>query len=556
MKKYIAMIDYCWGFYKCLKLRTLIYLIVKMGYIFLGIATPLIYAKLMSTLVSGKDIELVMLFLILGSVYFLNEILRYILRTMEINISKTVNYNVRKCCIYEMIYTNYSYNSNVAHGKLLNMFFSDTLTVNSYMTGIMALFFSGANMMLTVSIIVAVNWKMAIIICSSYPIEYFVSFIFNKKIRRQSLMLCEKTDDLYDYVKNVIGNLLDVKRQVGEKKTTNQIIEKSKKGKMVAISQSKTVALMKFIVSLVRLGAYLLFFGVGIHQVFEGEIELGMFLALGLYAKKLSSCMEGIIGIIAGFQSQIVSLERLREVRCRFKLSNEENNKAVQIKGEVEQIELKDVSLSFGEKEIFNKISIDFVKGRIYGITGENGVGKSCIINMLLRNIRPTQGGILFNNSDCSAISVKWIYEQIACADAEKTIYNMSIQDNICLSEDIEDIEVAKILDACKVVGLEDVINTSADLNYVIRNYTQLSAGQIQKLRMARMLLRDCPVFVLDEAFVNIDVNSKEKILQYLYNQKKEKIIIIVSHNADELKICTDIYQIENKFVKKVMECM
>lgn len=546
LKKKLLEIKYLWEFYTGQKKKYFFMIILTYLGMAFQLSVPLFYSQIISGIID-KNIKKIF---ISFSIIFINSItariLTYFTNILSLKISKQVNLNVKKECIKEILETDIYFEEQEDQGKLFNILMSDTLAVTAYISYFTRIVNTIITIVLIVAIIFIINWKIAVVTCLFYPFEYWVSHIYNRKIKVAAENLFEKTDKLYCFVKNIITNIRDIKNQSGEALIENKMIYLADQGRKATVQQEQIKLQQKNFVSLIRLLEYFVYMLVGIILLLQEKISLGIFTSFSVYTKNLSQYINTLIDMMANIQSTKVSVERLIKVHTRY-IQSIENEKERKFLKDIQEIEFDNISVQFGKKEILKNVKCRFQKGKIYGIYGKNGVGKTSIANLLMRNIRLSKGIIRYNGVEADKVSQKWIRKQITYIGAAKIVYNMSLLDNIRMSEQASLLD-EQILEVCNLVSLDEFIkNNKLLIDEDIKDNCNLSSGQMQKIQLARMIVKGGQVFIFDEALSNLDIDVKRKMYQFIQNECRNKIIIIISHNLEDYKICSDFYTLENK---------
>lgn len=208
------------------------------------------------------------------------------------------------------------------------------------------------------------------------------------------------------------------------------------------------------------------------------------------------------------------------------------------------KIKVNNLSKKFKSNIIFENVNLEFESGKIYGIVGLNGSGKSVFLKILTGLYYPTSGEILFDGVNYNKNNM---FPKSLRALIEKPSFfsDLSAFDNLKLLANIQN----KISD-------EDIINILKLVNLENNNkkYYQFSLGMKQKLAIASVLMEDVDVIILDEPFNAIEEKTVDKIKDYLLSIKKDKIIILCSHYKEDLKDLeiNELYKFENGRVNKL----
>lgn len=225
-------------------------------------------------------------------------------------------------------------------------------------------------------------------------------------------------------------------------------------------------------------------------------------------------------------------------------LDEELDNKKVLNTDKIKDIKVRDLSLSIDKREILSKINLDIAKNQFISIVGESGSGKSSLAKVLMGIYEGYTGNILVNEKNYHLIKEEAIMENITYIPFNGYIFAGSVKDNLKVNKQISDQDIEKAL---KKVNLYDFIMQEGGLSYQINEgATNLSGGQKQRLVLARAILHDSSVWILDEATSNIDVESESIILDYIKSLKNKKTIILISHRLAATKDSDCIHVMKN----------
>lgn len=195
-------------------------------------------------------------------------------------------------------------------------------------------------------------------------------------------------------------------------------------------------------------------------------------------------------------------------------------------------------NLQFGytDKEVLHDICFEANKGLI-GFVGESGSGKSTIASLLMGQYPNYSGELKLSNYEIKDIN---IYPYMTLVSLESYLFSGSLKDNLCMAKDVSDKEMNMVLEK---VGILDFVNEQGGLDMcILEGGKNLSGGQRQRLVLARALLKDSPIYIMDEATSNIDVESENKIMEVLYELSKEKLVLCISHRLANLIHADQIY--------------
>lgn len=283
---------------------------------------------------------------------------------------------------------------------------------------------------------------------------------------------------------------------------------------------------------------------VGILLVHTGELTLGK-MVIGVTAVFSSFGPVIAISALPGNLTQTFAsgdrvLDLLSEKPVVIPVENGE-------KVAYENLSVSDLSFSYdGETEILRDIRMHAEKGEIIGIVGESGCGKSTFLKLLLRFWQKSGGSICYNGIDIDCIDSENLLDNVTMVSQVTYLFDETIADNLRIAK--QDATEEELISACRLASVHDFIMTLPD-GYQTRVGAlgdNLSAGEKQRIGLARAFLSGSELILLDEPTSNVDSINEGIILKALSEQKKKKSIILVSHRESTMAIADRIYRVEN----------
>ena len=284
-----------------------------------------------------------------------------------------------------------------------------------------------------------------------------------------------------------------------------------------------------------------------IYFLYTSSLLMGTLPIIGIYIValyKLLPSLQNIASSYASIKSNINAWKNVLPI-----ISKKEKTRKLDFKNyEINKIEISNLNFSFGSKIIFQDTSINLEEGKIIGIVGTTGIGKTTFFDLLCGFLQSKKIRIKINNNkifnDLNEFDLK---SHVSLVTQKPLVLNNSVIKNISFEEK-ENVDQKKIEFVSKICDLDFIENLPNKWNTIIgEKNSQLSSGQIQRISIARAIYSDNKILLLDEPTNNLDPYTEDKIMNNLTKLKKGRIIILISHNLENLKNCDKVYKIHNK---------
>lgn len=307
-----------------------------------------------------------------------------------------------------------------------------------------------------------------------------------------------------------------------------------------AIGQVKIQYLFANINRLIMVFCYLMVLAIGGYNVISGKISIGYFTIITSYVNMILSAATDVIDFSGDYPKVRVALDRMNKVLAECYNCIEQNKGLTEDKLPIESINLEKVSFSYGEKVLFKNLSAKFEKGKIYGIVGENGVGKSTLLDVIV-GLYPEKytGNIYYDNKNIKTLNCEEVRKR-EIAFLSQQIERINISPKEYLHFGIENYDVIKEKKILELFSLDIDSNIIQEDNII-----HCSGGEMQKLELVRNFQKNCTVKIMDEPTNGLDVETVKRLVHLLEKEKKDHIFIIVSHDKRVLNICDEKIVIE-----------
>ena len=291
---------------------------------------------------------------------------------------------------------------------------------------------------------------------------------------------------------------------------------------------------------------------IGAINVVQGNLEIGqMMAAYSLFSYILPSIIS-LINAYISLQGAKVALQRLKDI---FLVEIEESSN-INITEKIYSLAIVNGSFYWPKSEtsLFQNISLSLETGKLFGLFGKSGIGKSTLINIFQRKYSLSSGELQLNNQNVNSFNIKNYRSKIGVVPQDIKIFNGSILDNILIGRQIKDIE--RINNILQKYGFINFINQfpSGLLTPIGEEEQQLSGGEKQIIALIRALYNEPDILIIDEGLSGIDIGIKVQVLKTLNNYSDNHIVLIISHNIPLMKQMEFIFQLENGAISKMGE--
>lgn len=289
-------------------------------------------------------------------------------------------------------------------------------------------------------------------------------------------------------------------------------------------------------------------------------VFLQIALSIYLYNEQRVTASEGLLALLVLFASfgPSLALSQLsaslvhtfasaKSVLQLLNIQPQIQVSGMEAAGEVHELSFHNVAFGYNEQQtLYKHVNMNWSKGKIIGIKGKNGVGKSTLISLLFQDISPTSGTIKLNGRDIQHYSKESLLEQFSVVDAKTTVFSDTLRHNITLYQNGYSDE--EILVACQKAGLNELIQSLPEgLDTYMQEFAgNFSSGQVQRLALARLFLKNSSVYILDEPTSNLDALNEKHILKSLKMHADDKLIVLISHSDSVLALADEMYHIED----------
>ncbi len=381
-------------------------------------------------------------------------------------------------------------------------------------------------------------------------------FYYRKTLKEKGQILVKKTGERIKITNQSLGGIKETKILNKENFfldkffKTNQIIEKIGFFSSLISATPRLFLEVSALIAISSICAILIMIGRPVDTI------LPMISLLAISAVRFIPALNIITSSLTTIRIRKYSIDLIVDLIKKANLLSEKKKsegvyKKNFSKNEIfsNNIKLKNISFNYGtdEKIAVNNINIDIAKGKSVGLIGKSGSGKSTLVDIIIGLLEPSTGEILIDDSNIGTKKISW-QKQLGYVPQEVYLLDDTIRNNITFGIEKEEIDEKLLSDVIEKSQLKNLINSlPKKLDTLIGDRgARLSGGEKQRVGIARALYNKPKVIVFDEATSALDIYNENKILKEIYENKKDKTLIIISHRNNTVKYCDLIYVMED----------
>jgi ATP-binding cassette subfamily B protein len=416
--------------------------------------------------------------------------------------------------------------------KLLTNLTSDIDSIKMFVSMAVVTIVSSIFMIVgTCTLLIIINWELALPILIIIPVIGGTFFFVLTKVR----VLFKKSREIIDWLNRVINESIIGAALIrvinAQQSEYNKFIDANTNARDLGIAILRLFAALIPIITFVSNLALVVILTLGGHFVISGKMSLGDFAAFNNY---LSLLIFPILMI--GFMSNIIAQATASYGRISAVLDAPETTETGDVKASLEgNVSLRNITLSYEDKPVIKNISFDIQAGSRTAILGPTAAGKSQLIYLLTRLIKPNEGSILFDGTEIDKYDKESFHSQVGLVFQDSVIFNMSLRENIAFSDKVTDESLKKAIETAELSDYIESLPEKLD-TIVSERGTSLSGGQKQRIMLARALAVNPKILLLDDFTARVDRKTEKKILCNLENNYPDLTLISITQKVSSVK--------------------
>jgi len=507
-----------------------------------GLAVPLLT---MNVINSFTEEGMYWLSLILvGLALLLQAVISGIAFYMMTAIGSKIVAAIRERLWNHVLYLKLSYFDNHESGETMSRITQDTNVIKELITQHFISFFTGLlSVVGSVAILLWMDWKMTLMMLVAVPLAIAVLLPLGQKIHSIALANQDELASFSGNLGRVLTNIRLVKAYQAEGIEQQKGQEQIHNLYRFGLKEAKIMSLLSPVMTFIIMIVLTLLFGYGGAQVASGALSAGALIAIMFYLVQIVVPFTQMATFFTSLQKAIGATERLHEMLDQP--IEEQGRDALKMTDG--DIVLDGIAFQYGDKQIFDKLSLRIPAGKTTALVGGSGGGKTTIFSILERYYEPASGQLYYGEQQVEGIKLREWRSLFGYVSQESPLINGTIRDNVTYGmahtvDDEQIIEALKKANAWQFVseldmGLESEVGEGG---------VKLSGGQRQRIAIARAILRDPKILLLDEATSSLDTESESLVQQALEVAMQGRTTIIIAHRLSTVTHADQLVVLEN----------
>ncbi len=477
----------------------------------------------------------------------------YFEKYLSTNVSQWVGHDLRRTLYHHIQRLSLADHDKSRTGDLITRVTSDIEAVQDFInSALLGILVNVLTLLGMIGVMFYLNWRFTLIALSVSPALFLVVYYFTRRIKRASRAVRKKESELLSLVEEVLTSIRVVKAFAREdyeqKRFESESLENVEAGLRARSVKARLAPVVEVIVAI---GTCLVLW-YGARLALAGQLTTGTLIVFLLYLGKMYKPMRDLSKMTDTVSKAMVGYERIQEVlETESRVQDEPGaRRAPRFKG---QIEFAQVSFNYGgdpekenEKQILKDVSFKIEAGQIAAFVGPSGAGKTTLVSLIPRFYDPVSGHIAIDGTDIRRYRLKSLRDQISFVLQDTLLFRATIWENIAYGK--PSASPKEIKRAAELANAQEFIDEMPDGydTMVGERGVTLSGGQRQRIAIARAVIRDTPILILDEPTVGLDAASEQSVIDALDKLMKGRTSVVIAHHLSTIRHADVIFVIKD----------
>ena len=477
----------------------------------------------------------------------LDAICSYAEKYLTTSVGQWVTHDLRRVLYSHIQRLSLAYHDHKQTGDLISRVTSDIDAIQSFITtGLLSTLINVITLVGMVTVMFYINWRFTLIALSVAPVLFMIVYTYTRRIKKASRAVRKKEGEIVSVIEEVLGSIRVVKAFAREDYELRRLEEESLEGVEISLRARGLKAKLTPIVQIIVAVGTCLVLWFGTRMVLSTTLSAGSLIVFILYLGKMYKPMQELSKMTDAYSKAAVGYERIQEVLQTDKEVKDlpRSRPAPRFRG---QIEFEHVHFYYTQDTpILKDVSFKVEAGQVAALVGPTGAGKTTIISLIPRFYDPISGTVKIDGTDIRQFRQKSLRQQISFVLQETVLFHAPVWQNIAYGK--PEATRGEILKAAELANASEFVEKLPDgYNTVVgeRGMT-LSGGQRQRIAIARAIIRNTPILILDEPTSDLDASSEKLVFEALDRLMEGKTTIVIAHRLSTVRKADVIFVVKD----------
>lgn len=468
------------------------------------------------------------------------------------SVGQWVMHDLRRTLYSHVQRLSLSYHDHKQTGDLISRVTTDIDAIQSFIaSGVLGVFINILTLAGMVGVMFYINWRFTLIALSVAPGLFAVVYSYTRHIKKASREVRKKEGEIVSAIQEVLTSIRVVKAFAREDYEQRRLEEESLESVEISLrARGLKAKLSPLVEIIVAIGTSLVLW-FGARMVLQGDLSAGSLIVFILYLGKMYKPMQELSKMTDAYAKASVGYERIREVLATDREVADLPNArpARRFRG---RVEFDNVSFHYEEgSPVLGGVTLRIEPGQTAALVGPTGAGKTTIVSLIPRFYDPVSGVVRIDGQDVRSFTQKSLRQQISFVLQETLLFHGPIWNNIAYGK--PGASRAEIYRAAELANAHEFIDKMPQGYDTIvgeRGVT-LSGGQRQRIAIARAVIRDSPILILDEPSTGLDAASEKLVFEALDRLMEGKTSIVIAHRLSTIRRADAIFVVEGGTIRE-----
>ena len=477
----------------------------------------------------------------------------YVEKHVTTSVGQWVTHDLRRSLYSHMQRLSLSFHDHQQTGDLISRVTSDIDAIQSFInSGVLGALINGITLVGMLVVMLYLNWRFTLIALSVAPVLFLVVFSYTRRIKKASREVRKKESEVVSVMQEALNSIRVIKAFASEDYEQRRLEEESLESVEIALRarslKAKLAPLVEVIVA-VGTGMVLWFGG---RMALNGSLSAGSLVVFIFYLGKMYKPMQELSKMTDAYSKAAVGYERIHEV-LDFDGEIKDPPGARRAPAFRGRIEFANVGFAYDPAvPVLKNLSLSIQAGQTAALVGPTGAGKSTIISLIPRFYDPQSGSVKIDGQDVRRFTQKSLRRQISFVLQETVLFHGSIWYNIAYGKpDASGVEIIRAAELANASEFIEAMPNGYDTIVGERGMT-LSGGQRQRIAIARAVIRNTPILIMDEPSSGLDAVSEKLVFDALDRLMTGRTSLVIAHRLSTIRRADVIFVIQNGMVTEV----